>query len=903
MSLKIKSPVTAAKSIEGEIFSQRLSFKQLHLHNLSLNILSGRVPFQLHFSHLVRSSAKFERAPRVTSCQAASARGTLHHLTPATPFRSSPRWNGRTRATTESGQSGGPREGLQPEEEEEEEFWVYTGDDELSRDDEANEPADVSGGRSRFGGKGRGDTSGGNPPQRQRTREREDFEDSLMEEREYTEADLAAVDEEYEELLRAVQQRQESGADWPEDEEDEDDFPVTSKKSFGYARDAQTRAGDGPASPSPRKIQFGGREWDEPRSISENRGSTGVGGHSRGRHQNAPFEDSFARNNNERVGERRRTGRERAQGQASGLSDSARRSGPEPAQWPQRTVLSREEARRRDEALMQERSWWGGGGRGSASYGDEYDGRRGGLAWDGASLRRREGATRGGFQGRSSGGREERFRQTSSEGASSWEGGGEGEAAWDDEVMRQRRGSVQGRDSEGTPREPLREEQLRGRSDGTAFSGGSKTERNDSIAGRDDLAEIMDSICGPETDLRPQVSGGKGTRAWSNSGGLKDGFRGDFREDQIEGPRGGLRGGYEEPPAEMPARAWRDGVRNVVRQHRDESSRRGEDLSGGSFTRAGNETPSRSESWADGASETAAGLGAESILAEESERLSENVSPTGDDPSKSSRKRRPKPVIPEGGWTSAEGTAPARGVFAERIEHRGFVRKVPDFVKTGGMRGVPERRYGTGGDEWARREAKWFGDDVGFQGKRDAGEKSENDADADDSVTTRSFYQAAPGARRTSESSAPGTFRTSEPLSAPGRPQQVVPGWAQPKTAPLVPEEVSAREERQRRFFEQKEQAARKKQADEYHKRGRALLLSRQGTYQKMKRRQEAKRRKKLEYMEMAKQFEEKGLKLYKAPSWLDQKDGELDEEPDDLMEDIGRKLEIMGMLPPRADS
>ena len=85
--------------------------------------------------------------------------------------------------------------------------------------------------------------------------------------------------------------------------------------------------------------------------------------------------------------------------------------------------------------------------------------------------------------------------------------------------------------------------------------------------------------------------------------------------------------------------------------------------------------------------------------------------------------------------------------------------------------------------------------------------------------------------------------------------------------------------------------------------RGRALLLSRQGTYQKMKRRQDAKRRKKLEYMEMTKKFEEEGLKLYKAPSWLDQKDGELDEEPDDLMEDIGRKLEGMGMLPPRADS
>ena len=86
-------------------------------------------------------------------------------------------------------------------------------------------------------------------------------------------------------------------------------------------------------------------------------------------------------------------------------------------------------------------------------------------------------------------------------------------------------------------------------------------------------------------------------------------------------------------------------------------------------------------------------------------------------------------------------------------------------------------------------------------------------------MTSRSYYQAAPGARRTSPSSTPGTFRTSEPPSDPARPQQVVPGWAQPVTAPLAPEEVIAREERQRRFFEQKEQAARKKQADEYHKR------------------------------------------------------------------------------------
>jgi hypothetical protein len=80
------------------------------------------------------------------------------------------------------------------------------------------------------------------------------------------------------------------------------------------------------------------------------------------------------------------------------------------------------------------------------------------------------------------------------------------------------------------------------------------------------------------------------------------------------------------------------------------------------------------------------------------------------------------------------------------------------------------------------------------------------------------------------------------------------------------------------------------------------MLLSRQGTYQKKKRRMDAKRRKKLEYMEMAQKFESEGLKLYKAPSWLDQNEGELAEEQDDLMEDIGRKLEIMGMLPPRPD-
>lgn len=84
--------------------------------------------------------------------------------------------------------------------------------------------------------------------------------------------------------------------------------------------------------------------------------------------------------------------------------------------------------------------------------------------------------------------------------------------------------------------------------------------------------------------------------------------------------------------------------------------------------------------------------------------------------------------------------------------------------------------------------------------------------------------------------------------------------------------------------------------------RGRALLLSRQGTYQKKRRRLEAKRRKKIEYMQMAQKFESEGLKLYKAPSWLDQKDGDLDEEPDDLMEEIGRKLEIMGMVPPRLE-
>lgn len=496
-----------------------------------------------------------------------------------------------------------------------------------------------------------------------------------------------------------------------DEEEDEDDLTVSPRQSFSTAQNTHLRAGNGQTSPSPRKIKFGGREWDEPRSISATRGTTHVRGQTRGQHQTRPFEDSFARNNSDHGAESGGKGRDSARGQASEPSDSAGR--PESVQQPPRKVLSREEARRRDDALMQQRSWWGGGERGSASYGDEYDGRTKGKAWDGASVRRREGADRGAFQGRSSewaaGGREERSRGVYSEGPSLQEGGGETEVGWDGGMLRERLGPAQ---EEWAPREPFRrEERSRGPANGTTFSG---EQLRESVAERDDLADIMDSICGPDTDVRPHLSDGRDSTVRSN---VEDSLRGGVDE-----PRGGLRDRYEERPAERPARSGQDRVRIDASQIREGSSRKGDESPGGSSRQA----DTGFDKWANSASEAAVGLGAGSILAEESERLSGNMSSDGDDPSRiSSKRRKSKPVIPEGGWTAAEESAQARGVFAERVEHRGFVRKVPEFVKTEGKRGVPERRYGAGGDEWARREAKWFGDAGGFQGKRGA-EDSEN---------------------------------------------------------------------------------------------------------------------------------------------------------------------------------
>ena len=511
-----------------------------------------------------------------------------------------------------------------------------------------------------------------------------------------------------------------------DEEEDEDDFPVTLRRSSGTAQNAQSRAGDGQASPSPQKIKFGGREWDEPRSISATRGNTQVGGQTRGRHQTRPFKDLSEAGNSDFAAESGAQGRDRARGMASEPSDSARRSVPESVQQPPRNVLSREEARRRDDALMQQRSWWGGGGRGSALYGDEYDGRTKGKAWDGASIRQRDTAAGGRYQGIDSegltNGRERRSRGIFSEGASLRGGNGEGEVGWDGGTFRQRRGSAQDgleRKEEWAPQEPLRgEERLRGSSQDAAFSGGQVQE---SVAERDDLADIMDSICGPETDVQPQVLDGRDTTTPSN---FEDSSRGGIGKTQFDQPWGGSRGRYEERPAEWPARSGRDGERIDASQKREGSSSRRGVKSPGSFSARAD---TGFESWANGASEVAVGLGAESILAEESERLAETSS-NGDDPSKRSRYRKSKPVIPEGGWTAAEESAQARGVFAERVEQRGFVRKVPEFVKSGGKRGVPERRYGAGGDEWARREAKWFGDGAGFQQKRGADAREDGES-------------------------------------------------------------------------------------------------------------------------------------------------------------------------------
>jgi hypothetical protein len=81
-------------------------------------------------------------------------------------------------------------------------------------------------------------------------------------------------------------------------------------------------------------------------------------------------------------------------------------------------------------------------------------------------------------------------------------------------------------------------------------------------------------------------------------------------------------------------------------------------------------------------------------------------------------------------------------------------------------------------------------------------------ADNDESVTSRSFSRDAGRLPRTS-----GALPGDQPS------KQQLPGWIQSKTAALVPEEISAREEKQRRFFEQQEMRARQKEQAEYRRR------------------------------------------------------------------------------------
>jgi hypothetical protein len=81
--------------------------------------------------------------------------------------------------------------------------------------------------------------------------------------------------------------------------------------------------------------------------------------------------------------------------------------------------------------------------------------------------------------------------------------------------------------------------------------------------------------------------------------------------------------------------------------------------------------------------------------------------------------------------------------------------------------------------------------------------------DDDESVTSRSFSKDAGRLPRTSGALLPGNRPT----------KQQLPGWVQSKTAALVPEEISAREEKQRRFFEQQEMRAREKEQAEYRRR------------------------------------------------------------------------------------
>jgi hypothetical protein len=147
------------------------------------------------------SIATFQRIKSVPAClptQNAAAR-----LTHTAYYR-------RTcvQATTGYNSSRGSTESIDPvDEDEEEEFWVYQGDDEIY-DGGGN---DFSGAR----GRERAVSTWGNKPLSRATRDRRQVEaEMLAEERQYTEADLAAVDEEFEELLESVQRIQEQDAEW-----------------------------------------------------------------------------------------------------------------------------------------------------------------------------------------------------------------------------------------------------------------------------------------------------------------------------------------------------------------------------------------------------------------------------------------------------------------------------------------------------------------------------------------------------------------------------------------------------------------------------------------------------------------------------------------------------------------
>jgi hypothetical protein len=303
---------------------------------------------------------------------------------------------------------------------------------------------------------------------------------------------------------------------------------------------------------------------------------------------------------------------------------------PEEGVLQSRKILSRAEARRRDDELMQQRSWWGGGGRGSAALQwEEDEGTRGGVAWDGSSLRR-----------------------------SSRNGG---------------RGASRGRGRDGERRQFVRREEREGVEMGDSLLGGSGGQGLQ----RGELAEIFESICGPES--KGEDGSDVGT---ANRRGL------DLAEVSRDGPSiGSLR------------QNWGDG-RRVER----ESWRSSENRSIGEPDRvAVKESGGAFERW----SESAVDRTSVKRLEEPSERPM---------PERQRSKQR-EPEIPEGGWTFTKTAAPKKGVFAERVEHKAFTPKVPEFIKSGGRSGLPQRRYGAGGDEWAQRESKWFGEEAGFQAK------------------------------------------------------------------------------------------------------------------------------------------------------------------------------------------